>query len=594
MTRTLAQIVFSFALMFSLAGQALAAASAPFTSQAMTARLITAESGVSPYASTLSAGLHLDLNGDWKSYWRSPGQVGLPPDIDWSQSENVASVEFMWPAPTRFRAFGIENFGYKNEVVYPLKVTLERPGEPVTMRGDATILVCEEICVPETFVLSLNLPTGTGIDADSAALISRFAERVPPLMDASDIQAAYSADGTALVVSSETNAFNDAFPEQGVYGAPDIRPMGAGTWASFPIIQRAETEDVTVTVLDERGAFELRTDTTGLAPPAPGTAGVDAGRGSLASILLLAFVGGLILNVMPCVLPVLSIKLASVVSSRDKSPTRVRRGFVATAFGVLLFVWMLAAGTIALRSAGVAVGWGMQFQSASFLSFALVLIALFSANMLGLFEFRLPAALNGRLASGGDKQGYWGDVGTGAFAALLATPCSAPFLGTAVAFALAGSAADVWLVFTALGIGLALPYIAVAIVPQTVELLPKPGRWMIGLRVALGIMLAGTAAWLAWVLAGVAGMRAAVTVVAVVLLAITLISMRLERLHAPIRVAAFVLFIGAIVFPAAVQPEPRAAQVTADYIWQPFDRGGIARHPGSGPVRPRRIPLPGG
>ena len=568
----------------SLASHVVAATSEPFESQAMTARLITVEDGVAPDASTLSAGLHLDLNADWKSYWRSPGQVGLAPEIDWSGSKNVASVEFLWPVPTRFRAFGIENFGYKDEIVYPLKVALERAGEPATLAGNATILVCEEVCVPETFKLSLSLSEGTGIDANSAALISRFAQQVPPADETSDLEVAFSTDGSALVVHSETKAFADAFLDDGYYGAPDIRPMGDGTWASFSIIQAPETDDFAVTVIGADGAFEFQADTRGVAPPAPDAPSATKGGTGFASALLLAFVGGLILNVMPCVLPVLSIKLASVAASQNKTPQRVRRGFVATALGVLLFVWVLAAGTIALRSAGVAVGWGMQFQNAPFLAFALVLIVLFSANLFGLFEFRLPSSVNGRMASDGDADGYWGDVGTGAFAALLATPCSAPFLGTAVAFALTGSATDVWLIFTALGFGLALPYLVVALFPRAVNILPKPGPWMVALRSVLGVMLAGSALWLAWVLAGVAGMQVAIAVVAIALLAVALVSVRSEQLRTSARIASVALLVGAVILPVMFQSTPRVVEVASDYVWRPFDRGEIARSVSQGHV----------
>ena len=443
---------------------ALAASSETYASDPLSARLITAEDGIAPGSGSLSAGLHVDLNGDWKTYWRSPGVVGMPPSIDWSGSDNVASAEFLWPAPQRFRAFGIENFGYADEVVYPIEIALERPGEPARLRGQVTLLVCETICIPETFGVSLDLDGGTSIDTDAAMLIADHARRVPDdgRGFVGGARAGYEEDGQSLVASiSATRALGapDILPEGGVYGRPDIRLSedGRTVWARFPVEERDDGDALSLTVIDGDRASTVSVE-PGAAPPPPENARelATASR-SIWPMLALAFLGGLILNVMPCVLPVLTLKLASVVGARSSVLGRVRRGFLASAAGVMAFVAVLALGTIALRSAGVAVGWGLQFQNAGFLAFAFALVALFAANMMGLFEFGLPSALGGRMARAGGGTGYAGDFATGAFAALLATPCSAPFLGTAVAFAFAGSALDVVAIFAMLGLGLAAP-----------------------------------------------------------------------------------------------------------------------------------------
>jgi suppressor for copper-sensitivity B len=183
---------------------------------------------------------------------------------------------------------------------------------------------------------------------------------------------------------------------------------------------------------------------------------------------------------------------------------QLRAGFLLSAAGVMSFIWFLAAATILAKMLGLSVGWGLQFQNPFFLIAMIAVLVMFAANLFGMFDFALPDALTQRLAAGTSRKGYFGDFATGAFAAMPATPCSAPFLGTAIAFALAGQPLDILVIFTALGLGLALPYFCVAAMPGLVRLLPKPGPWMIWLKSLLGLLLAATAAWLVWVLAAVA------------------------------------------------------------------------------------------
>src|SRR6056297_1869509 len=210
----------------------LAATSDRATTPAVSAQLITAENGIALGSGTISAGLALELGEGWKTYWRTPGEVGFPPEIDWSGSQNIASIDFQWPAPDRFTAFGIENFGYHDEVVFPIRITLEEPGAPVRLSADVTLLTCSDICVPQEFSLSLDVPTGIGIDEASAARITAFADRVP--VDASatgitDISAYVDPGMSAVVVSLRGEApfiaphiFAELWPFTSL-GRPDIR-----------------------------------------------------------------------------------------------------------------------------------------------------------------------------------------------------------------------------------------------------------------------------------------------------------------------------------------------------------------------------------
>jgi suppressor for copper-sensitivity B len=241
------------------------------------------------------------------------------------------------------------------------------------------------------------------------------------------------------------------------------------------------------------------------------------------AVLGLALLGGLILNLMPCVLPVLSIKLLAVLGHGGADPAEVRRGFLASAAGIVVSFLALATAALALRATGRAAGWGLQFQEPAFLVVMAFILLLFAANLWGRFEFRLPGAVANVAGTAGGAHSLSGHFLTGAFATLLATPCSAPFLGTAVGFALARGPFEIYAVFAALGVGLALPYLLVAAVPRLATALPRPGAWMGKLKRVLALALVATVIWLLVVLAAqsgpvVAGLVAVMLVVAAVAL----------------------------------------------------------------------------
>ena len=255
----------------------------------------------------------------------------------------------------------------------------------------------------------------------------------------------------------------------------------------------------------------------------PTSISAAAGRAALSStaadaaaplpvMLALALLGGMILNLMPCVLPVLSMKLLAVVGHGGGRRGAVRAGFLAAAAGILFSFMAMAAALVALKATGHVIGWGLQFQQPWFLTAMVLVVTLFACNLWGIFDVPLPRAFGLAGERAGRIRGLAGHFLTGALATLLATPCSAPFLGAAISFALAGTTADIFVVFAAIASGLALPYLAVAAFPALATRLPKPGRWMIVLRRILGLALAGTAVWLVWVLAGGIGWPGALLV----------------------------------------------------------------------------------
>ena len=557
---------------------AAAASGPPAEGPTATMRLLTAEDGVAPGAGALSAGIEVAMEDGWKTYWRSPGEVGLPPEIDWSGSENVAAAELLYPAPSRFTAFEIENFGYGGTVLFPVRLTLEEPGAPVRLRAEARLLVCADVCVPETATLALDLPAGGGVDAEAAGLIAAAAARVPAEAEAAGLtlRAAHLSDEalTVEVAADPPLTAPDVFPEAGRagFGAPEIRLADGGRtlWARLPVTvppSPVEVTPVDLTIVDGARAATFPAPLAD-APPAPPSAALP-----LLALLGAAFLGGLVLNVMPCVLPVLTIKLAGAVAGAGQSAARVRRGFLASAAGVMTFALLLAGTAIGARAAGVSFGWGVQFQSPVFLAALVLVLALFAASLAGAWEAAIPSSWQTAMARG--RVGYAGDFATGAFAAVLATPCSAPFLGTAVAAAFAAQAPVTLALFAALGLGLAAPYLLVAARPSLVTRLPRPGRWMLAVRAAMAVLLAATALWLLWVMARGAGLPAALLTGALATAAA--LAPLLRRFALP---AVAALALGALAAPL-LTPVP-AARASAAAGWEPFARDEIAAHVAAG------------
>lgn len=293
-----------------------------------------------------------------------------------------------------------------------------------------------------------------------------------------------------------------------------------------------------------------------------------------AFILGTAFLGGLILNLMPCVLPVLSLKLFAITRHGGGAPARLRASFLATAAGILASFAVLAFGLIALRKTGGLIGWGIQFQQPGFIAGMAVVTALFACSLFGLFELRLPATLANRFG-GPTQAGLAGDVATGFFATLLATPCSAPFVGTAVGFALVRESSVILAVFAALGFGFCAPYLVLAAFPRLIAWMPKPGRWMLWLRAALGLMLAGTALWLLSILAAQVTPAVMAGVVVLLIVLAALLAVGRIRPGRAVAAGAAVLALAAVALPVAAGIREDAGSIDGKgpVAWVPFERG---------------------
>lgn len=479
-------------------------------------------------AETIPAALRIRMQDNWKIYWRTPGDAGLPPALDWTGSQNLQDARLSWPVPSRFTIYDIDNIGYKHEAVFPLDLIPAAAGEGIDLKLKLDLLVCDDICVPETHEVQFSLPAGDAAPSADAEAYARARAQLPVAahdgarfnriwLDYDSGNAAYAVVEMTAADKPADNA--DLFiehPAAIVFGKPAMTydaktgrlVLRAPVHSSEPLdkIEQTLSEgELTLTYVQDHSGVE------GALPLSPRPAGMPvASAGSAADklaafdykILFFALLGGLILNLMPCVLPVLSLKILSVVSHGGKdSRAVIFRNFMASAAGIIFSFWVIAAALVTLKSAGETIGWGIQFQHPGFLVFLTVVVLLFAANMWGLFEIPLPRFIARHATpKAADEPTLAGHFLTGAFATLLATPCTAPFLGTAIGFALARGAFEIFTIFTFLGIGLALPYILLAVTPRVFKYMPRPGAWMVRLRKVLALALVATAVWLGSIL----------------------------------------------------------------------------------------------
>jgi suppressor for copper-sensitivity B len=565
-------------------------------------RLISATAAVGR-APELRAGLEFELQPGWKTYWRSPGDAGFPVSVDWSDSVNVAEATLSWPVPHRFSLFGLDTFGYENHVVFPVDVRPAAFDEPVLLDAKVSYLVCEDICIPYDAHVSLQLPIGEAAPTDHAQSINRFAAQVPGdgarhglTLERVALTGTDAARRLEVVAKSAIESFDkpDLIVEAppGLYfPAPMTTILSGGTRVAFAIAietdehaPRLEEAALTLTLVDgQRGLEQEVVAGVGIGSSVP--AARTAAMPSFIAMLVAALLGGIILNVMPCVLPVLSLKLLGLVGHDGEDRRHLRLSFLASAAGILTAFAALAGALAALKAGGAMVGWGIQFQQPWFLVAMTLVLTIFAANLWGWFEVPLPATI-GRLAGIGGHSSVAGQFATGVFATLLATPCSAPFVGTAVAFALARGPVEIFAIFLALGLGFAAPYLLVAALPAVARVLPRPGAWMIWLRRVLGLLLAGTAVWLLSILAAMLEPAALWLTVALIagMGASLWVRHRLpEGLRAVAPVGVLLFAVGALTLPAQIAASRAidAVELPSGF-WAAFDESSIAALVGEG------------
>lgn len=542
-------------------------------------RLLTEHAQVSP-GSTISLGVHLVQDEAWHTYWKSPGDIGLPTVIQWTLPEGSVAHERTWPVPERFEQDGIVSFGYDREVLHITEVTLPEglAAGPHTVEADVEWLVCKTSCIPGSAHVKTTIHVGdTATPGPHAPLFDAYRQRWPADSDLVDVtvtpcstpvvpnspfhtvftvraaeghtlgdvgealwptfvptsgldwmvdSATLRREGDTLLVTVAATSFEpDPLPTGDRIGGLFQVPVDGGwvrTEVSNPIPWAATGTDVVrsdaavcagvgdgAADAPEEGPAEIADVELGEVYPPPDAFGNASGVAAwsvtmLLTNFLLAFVGGLILNVMPCVLPVLTLKLYGLVEQGGISDREKKQAGVLYTLGILSSFWVLALGVWGVRNVlGESVGWGYQMQYPGYVAGLATLVFLFGLSLFGVFE--IPAFGTGSAHELSGKEGPSGYFFTGVFATLVATPCSAPFLGTATAFAFQAPTYMLVLVFTFVGLGLAFPFLIVAMVPAAYKLLPKPGEWMETFKQFLGFTLVATTLWLVSVLFGLLG-----------------------------------------------------------------------------------------
>jgi thiol:disulfide interchange protein/DsbC/DsbD-like thiol-disulfide interchange protein len=471
----------------------------------------------------LTVAIRLQMDEGWHTYWKNPADSGLPTRMSWRLPEGLTAGELQWPRPERLAAPPLVSYGYEGDVLLPVEITVAptlKAGTQVELAGRVDWLECREACIPGKADLALVLPVRAETPRPSA-LATRFAEtraRVP--MPSGDWKVEARSSGDALVLSFDRAG---AVAREAYFFASEPQVL---EYAAPQALRRSGSTNVLHLARDPNGPKDLKrlrgvlvTDVSGrtvaLEVDAPVVAGARAFAGDerrveagLPLALALAFLGGLVLNLMPCVLPVLSLKVLAFVKQAGEERRTWRHGVAFTA-GVLVSFWALAGLLLALRAAGEQVGWGFQLQSPAFVVFLAALFCLLALNLFGVFEVGTSLIAAGNLTA--RRSGLAASFGSGALATIVATPCTAPFMGSALGFGLSQPPAVSLLVFTSLALGMAAPYLLLSFHPGWLRFVPRPGAWMESFKQLMGFFLMATVAALVWLFGrqvGVDGMAA--------------------------------------------------------------------------------------
>lgn len=612
------------------------AAAVPVRTDHVVAELVAERSAIQA-GQVLQVGLSLNHQPGWHTYWRNPGDSGLATQIAWRLPTGSQTGDIEWPVPRRLPVGPLVNFGYEGELLLPVSFTpppTAKPGDTLTLRAQASWLVCKDVCIPESADLELELPVvgqdvTPGATAAGPGFASNAAALPMPLQGwSAELQ---HAGREALLVLKKTGPGklppSDKLPSiqffpydaqlleparHEVYRVPQGYAVKLGLLAdvTLPAALRglvvappATPGEMTVWGLGS-GAAELSATVRSVPRLAPlaesdhlpdvplASGGTLSQPTNLATLSIwtafgLALLGGMVLNLMPCVFPVLSIKLLSLTQVGHERPHALGTHALAYSAGVILSFVGLAGALLALRGAGSAVGWGFQLQEPGVVFSLALLFFLLGLNLLGAFEFGsvTPQAL----ANWRDERPAVDAFASGVLAVVAASPCTAPFMGAALGFALTQSTLVSLGVFAALGVGMALPYVALTLLPGWRQRLPRPGMWMVRLKQALAFPMFATVVWLLWVL----GQQAGIDGASQVLLALVGVAWVIWMATAPAgwgidhwlrRTVLAAAFAGVVWWgwPAGTTAAPAAHDTatspTVANAWKPFDEAAVADH----------------
>ncbi len=466
----------------------------------VTARVITPVESVVP-GEKLWFGLSLEIADGWNTYWKNAGSTGLPPTLELSDGQIEIHPELLFPA-AKTKPFGEDTslltYGYMEEVLHPFQVTVpESVSGQWSLTGEARWLVCQDICIPESQVVSLSLPV-VGSE--------REMRRTPWVQKIDAARAAVPTDFPATVnFAGAQSVWISGLTELNV---KDVMPETAGE--TLGLVQRVESLNDGVLITFDRvlnpadfavGSWVVGLETGSVRIPFDPHLTVPSAKQqnlSLGLVLLMALAGGLILNLMPCVFPVLSIKALSIAGKASKERREVQRGAWLYTAGILVTMLVLASIMVGLKAGGAQIGWGFQLQTPWFVGLLVYVFVILGLWLYGWVEFGMALSGVGQDLTEGHSSRA--EFFTGVLAVVVATPCTAPFMGVAMGYTLTQPWWITLIVFSALGLGLALPMLVFALLPQLASRLPRPGHWMIRLKQFLAFPILATAIWLLWVL----------------------------------------------------------------------------------------------
>ncbi len=554
-------LCFFLAVFFAGPGQAKSVVKNEITTAALFSEVSAIQAGTPFWVA-----IRLDTRPEWHSYWKNPGDSGMPTEISWDLPEGFKAGAIYWQPPERIPYAGMVNYGYNSSTALLIPIappaTLA-PGARHTLKVKADWLVCKDICIPESATLSMSLPTNTGEDiarSKEYELIQSYAARLPRAINGSAVyhttqnevtiditfhdlpeELTFShgewipeRDGVIVNASEQKTAFANHMvsitAERGTAEAGGPYPgilrlitddnrrlhflinAEEAALMSVPLVATPEPEETPV-------SHTTPPENTSAMPPSSSSHSLG-----LFTAIMFAFLGGIILNAMPCVLPVLSLKALSLAKKADHSTRTVRLQGLAYTAGIIFSFLVIAIILILLRQAGEAIGWGFQLQSPVFVTLMIYLMFLIGLNLSGLFE--LPSIATNLGHEAASKNNLTGSFMTGLLATLVATPCTVPFMAGALGYAMTQPVLLSLLIFVFLGLGLAIPYLLICFVPKLQAWLPKPGAWMEHFRQLLAFPMYATAIWLVWVLvhqSGDMGLLAALIGLLVIVFTIWLI-----------------------------------------------------------------------
>ena len=454
--------------------------------------------------SSLHVGLEFKLEPDWKIYWKNPGDAGLPPEIDFTQSENLDNYKIKWPLPTRIKETAdlISNV-YLNRVILPIELIFKNIDESLFLKGNLKFQVCKTICIPMETNFFIQIPKENHSEDNTLQILEDALSKIP----VKNIEAGITESKLYWISKDKLNLFiksKYAFPKEDINIFIEREKGHAFKIYKIQNIKYLDNNRISVDIVvdDEELLNYKENEKLTVYFSSGGIQSFDfltvkkEQNSKFIIIAIISLIAGFILNFMPCVLPVLSIKISRFISFKNSSQTIPKYDFLSTSFGIIVSFLILAIISIIIKIMGGSVGWGIHFQQPIFVALMLIIMLLFSASLFGLFNFNLPTFIYSKIDKYLSSRVRSLAFFEGVFATLLATPCSAPFLGTAVGYALSSSSYLTLFIFFLLGLGMSIPYLLFFIFPKLINLLPKPGRWMNKMNIILGLGLIFSAIWL--------------------------------------------------------------------------------------------------